>query len=104
MEGVERLARVDSPVPRRPPIQFDTYPGLLQTNTFLLWEYGNDFESFLADNQDTTIGYNSEFHLVDQLRSVLGDHPRFGTSTVLPSKGWTTSSQLPSPKTIARMK
>jgi hypothetical protein len=77
MEGVERLARSASPVPRRPPIRFDTDPGSLRANPLLLRKYGNDFASFLADNQDTTIGYNSEFRPVDQLRSVLGDHPLF---------------------------
>jgi hypothetical protein len=70
---------VNTPVltPRKPPIQFDTSPEALEANTALIASYDYDFEALLAECQDTTIGYNSEFRPASQLRKILGDHPNF---------------------------
>jgi hypothetical protein len=56
---------------------FDTSPEAQAHNTELLASYDLDFVAMIRDLQDTTVGYNSEFRPVGQLRLILGDHPHF---------------------------
>jgi hypothetical protein len=63
--------------PLKPPIMFDTSPEALAHNTKLLADYSLDFVALMGDLQATTVGYNSEFRPVSQLRLRLGGHPHF---------------------------
>jgi hypothetical protein len=77
MKNIRDVANTPVPAPQRPPILFDISPASLAANTALITSFDFDFEALLADNQDTTIGYNSEFRPVSQLKEILGDHPNF---------------------------
>jgi hypothetical protein len=72
-------AVVNLPVqtPLKPPTTFDTSPEAIAHNTKLLADYSLDFVALMGDLQATTVGYNSEFRPVSQLRLILGDHPHF---------------------------
>ena len=39
--------------------------------------FGYDVEKLIDANLETTLGYGSDFRLVDQLRPLLGGHPNF---------------------------
>jgi hypothetical protein len=77
MENIQEVVNTPVLTPRKPPIKFDTSPKALESNTALIVSFDYDFEALLADNQETIIGYNSEFCPVSQLRRILGDHPNF---------------------------
>jgi hypothetical protein len=71
------IAGTETPVPLAPLVRFDTSPESLRHNTQLLASLNFDFEEFMAQNQNTTIGYNSEFRPVAQTEKVFGKHPHF---------------------------
>jgi hypothetical protein len=70
-------AIVNLPVqtPLKPPIMFDTSPVAIAHNTKRLADYILDFVALMGDRQATTVGTNSEFRPMSQLRLILGDHP-----------------------------
>ena len=43
-----------------------------------LKESNLDLETFLAEHQQTTLNFGSQFRLIGNLRKILGSHPNFG--------------------------
>jgi hypothetical protein len=68
-------ARVD--VPLAPPIWFDVTEEAIQHNSGLLKECDFDLETFLNNNQNSTLAFGSEFRPTPQLEMILGQHPNF---------------------------
>jgi hypothetical protein len=68
-------ARVD--VPLSPPIWFDVTEEAIQHNSGLLKECDFDLETFLNNNQNSTLAFGSEFRPTPQLEMILGQHPNF---------------------------
>jgi hypothetical protein len=46
-------------------------------NSQLLADEDYDFEAFIASHSNTTLDYGSEFKPIEQLESILGQHPNF---------------------------
>jgi hypothetical protein len=64
-------------VPSPPPFLFDPNNLLASAhhNDSVLASYDYDLDRLFAAQSDSTIGYGSEFHPVEQLDQVLGNHP-----------------------------
>jgi hypothetical protein len=71
LEAIKNLVDKPVPIPRKPPIMFEATPEALLHNVNLFKEHDYDFESFVAANMDMTIGYNSEFRPIGQIRHLL---------------------------------
>jgi hypothetical protein len=78
LEAVREVALAETPTPGSPAARFNISFESLEFNSGLIESYGNDFESFLADQGGTTMHYGSEFRPINQLERVLGPHPNFG--------------------------
>jgi hypothetical protein len=77
MEAVLEVAATTVPAPRAPPVRFELTEAAVQHNTELLEAFDLNIAEFLSLEQDTTLGFGSEFRPVDQLGKVLGRHPNF---------------------------
>jgi hypothetical protein len=65
------------PTPRKPNVIFDTTKTAVRHHTNIIEDLGYNFDHFMAENSDTTIGYNSEFRPLRQTETVFGEHPGF---------------------------
>jgi hypothetical protein len=78
MEAIEEVAKAEAPAPKAPPVKFDLSEEAVRFNTELLKDNGLSLERLLKEQQDTTLGFGSEFRPLDQLEKILGQHPNFG--------------------------
>jgi hypothetical protein len=78
MQATEEAAESAAPTPLAPPIQFDLSEDSVGFNSERLRESDLDLEKFLAQHQDTTLNFGSEFRPIGDLEKILGLHPNFG--------------------------
>jgi hypothetical protein len=78
MEAIEIVFKAKEPVPKAPPVRFDLSEEAIRFNTELLKDSALSLQTLLSQHQDTTLGFGSEFRPVDQLQTILGQHPNFG--------------------------
>jgi hypothetical protein len=78
LQNARRIASTPVPAPRKPNVIFDTTETAVRHNTKIIEDLGYDFDQFMAENSDTTIGYNSKFQLLSQTETLFGQHPGFG--------------------------
>jgi hypothetical protein len=97
MENIQEVVNTPVPTPRKPPIKFNNLPKALESNTALIASFDYDFEALLAENQEISIGYNSEFRPISQLRMILGDHPNFEFFETVAGEGmdYKSTSDIP---------
>ena len=77
MQAIEEVAVSTVPAPLAPPVRFDLSEESVKFNSDLLTESGLDLEEFLAQHQDTTLNFGSEFRPLGELKRILGQHPNF---------------------------
>jgi hypothetical protein len=77
MQATEEVAESEAPTPLAPPIRFDLSNNSVKFNSELMKESGLDLGKFLAQHQDTTLNFGSEFHPIGDLEKILGLHPNF---------------------------
>ena len=77
MQAIEEVAASETRPPAPPPIRFDLSEESVSFNSSLLAESDLDLEKFLAQHQETTLNFGSEFRPIDDLRKILGQHPNF---------------------------
>ena len=77
MEAIQEVVESPVPVPRPPPTRFDLSEESVSHNTKLLKSCDLSLETLLAQHQDSTLGFGSEFRPVEQLEKILGEHPNF---------------------------
>jgi len=58
-------------------VVFERTKEAAETNSKILEDRGFDLARLFESKSDTTLGFGSEFRLLDQLRRVLGGHPNF---------------------------
>jgi hypothetical protein len=79
MEATEEVANADAPASKGPPVMFDLSEEAVPFNTQLLKDNnGLSLERLLLEQQDTILGFGSEFRRLDQLEKILGQHPNLG--------------------------
>jgi hypothetical protein len=78
MQAMEEAAELVAPTPLAPPIRFDLSEDSVSFNSELLKESDLDLGKFLAQHQDTTLNFGSEFRPIADLEKILGLHPNFG--------------------------
>ena len=77
MEAIEEVMASKVSTFKAPPTRFDLSEDSVQHNTDLLKGHDLDMENLLSSYQVTTLGFGSEFRPVDQLQTMLGQHPNF---------------------------
>jgi hypothetical protein len=77
MEAISEVAAELEETPSEPPVSFAMNLDAAHQNSALLEEHGFDFDKFLSANDQTTLGYGSEFRPISQLKKILGEHPNF---------------------------
>jgi hypothetical protein len=65
------------PPPIMSPVRFGTKPTDLAFNSQLLAVSDFDFEAFINQYSESTLGFGSEFRPLDQLERILQGHPNF---------------------------
>jgi hypothetical protein len=60
-----------------------------ENNNKLLQLYNFNLTALLDDFQEITLGYGSEFRPVEQLRTILGEHPNFEELETILANGMT---------------
>jgi hypothetical protein len=78
MQATEEVAESVAPTPLTPPIRFDLSKDSVRFSSELLRESDLDLEKFLAQHQDTTLKFGSDFRPIGDLEKILGLHPNFG--------------------------
>jgi hypothetical protein len=78
MKAITEVAAKAVKAPNAPPVRFDLSEESVLHNSELLRESGLDLGKFLAQHQDTTLNFGSEFRPIADLRRILGQHPNFG--------------------------
>jgi hypothetical protein len=78
MLAIKEVMQSNTPIPGAPPVQFKLSKEAVQNNTELLRSCNLDLHTLLSRYQDTTLGFGSEFHPIEQMEIVLGWHPNFG--------------------------
>jgi hypothetical protein len=78
MQATEEVAEPVAPTPLAPPVRFDLSEDSVRFNSELLRESDLDLGKFLAQHQDTTRNFGSEFRPIGDLEKILGLHPNFG--------------------------
>ena len=87
LEELGRIATADPPVPKKSKIVFENTPAAAATNESIFESFNFDMEKLIAANQDTTLGYGSEFRTVNQLKPLLGGHPNFNKLSKILNSG-----------------
>jgi hypothetical protein len=77
MDAIRKVATTPAPVPKAPLIRFSTTPEALKYNAQLLQDHQYSMESLISRNYKTALVYGSKFRPVQQLKSIIGDHPHF---------------------------
>jgi len=77
LQHVKSVAATDCPTPDAPTFQFGTDPTSLKLNSQLLEDAEFDLDRLLMTQQTTTVGHGSEFRPLDQLVTIIGNHPSF---------------------------
>ena len=78
MQATEEAAALEVQTPLSPPIWFGLSNESVRFNSELLKENSLDLEKFLVMHQDATLNFGSDFHLIDELEKILGNHQSFG--------------------------
>jgi hypothetical protein len=78
MQAIKEVAAAKVPAPKAPPVKFELTEAAVQHNTELLEAFDLNLAEFLSLQQETTLGFGSEFRPIEQLEKVLGGHPNFG--------------------------
>ena len=86
-ESTEEVAKSKVVTPQVPPIRFDLSNESVKFNSELLMQSGLDLEKFLANYQQTTLNFGSEFRPIGDLEKILGGHPNFGFSSDILANG-----------------
>jgi hypothetical protein len=87
LEAVQAVANETTSTPSRPPVVFEMTQEAAAHNSQLLADNNFDLDKFLTANKETTLGYGSEFRSIQQLRTILGEHPNFPELELILSKG-----------------
>ena len=74
---IKALAETPTPTPKLAPFKLSTDTTSVSRNIQLLQNAGNDFAKIIADHQDTSLGYSSEFRLLEALMSIYKNHDTF---------------------------
>ena len=77
LEALKAVSASPVPVPGKPSVHFSSSPRAVQANAELLADHDFDLSLLLSSETGTTLGFGSEFRPPDQLRSVMGGHPKF---------------------------
>lgn len=77
IEAVRKVSETKVETPKAPPFRFDVAPESVAHNSKCIQDHPAGLQGVIGDSQDTTLGYGSEFRPLDQLESILGDHPDF---------------------------
>jgi len=88
LKKVLSVAKSKSQVPRPPSVRFGTSPVDLDHNINYLESCDWDFEKVFADHRGTTVDHGSEFRPIDELRTILGQHPHFATLSKMFTEGF----------------
>jgi hypothetical protein len=87
LRAIECALRKETPVPRKPPFQFDMTPKARGHNTKILEECGYDLEKVIQPNTGSTIYHGSEFRDEETLRAILGNLPYYNDFKPFLSQG-----------------
>jgi hypothetical protein len=87
LRAIECALRKETPVPRKPPFQFDMTPKAREHNTKILEECDYDLEKVIQQNTGSTISHGSEFRDEETLRAILGNHPYYNDFKPFLSQG-----------------
>jgi hypothetical protein len=90
MEAVEAVtkAKAKAKVPKAPPVKFSLSEEAIQFNTDLLKDNNElSLDQLLLEHQHATLGFGSEFGLLEQLKTILGQHPNFNFFSNVSSSG-----------------
>ena len=77
MDAIEVVANAAAPAPTTPPVKFSLSEEAIQFNTALLKDNELSLDRLLLEHQHTTLGFGSEFRPLEQLETILGQHPNF---------------------------
>ena len=77
VKNLLHVVRKIVPPPQRPPISFGTDQASLDANDSLLQSFDFDLQKLIETNRHTSLDYGSEFRQIEDLRSILGQHPNF---------------------------
>jgi hypothetical protein len=88
MEAIEAVAKTKAPAaPKAPPVKFSLSEEAIQFNTDLLKDNELSLDRLLLEHQHTTLGFGSEFQPLEQLETILGQHPNFDFFSDVSSNG-----------------
>ena len=87
LEELGRIAGSEPPVPKKSKIVFENTATAAATNESILKSFDFSMEKLIAANQETTLGYGSEFRTVNQLKPLLGGHPNFNKLSKILNSG-----------------
>ena len=77
MDAIEAVANAAAPAPTASPVKFSLSEEAIQFNTALLKDNELSLDRLLLEHQHTTLGFGSEFRPLEQLETILGQHPNF---------------------------
>jgi hypothetical protein len=77
MEAIKAVAKTKAPAPGAPPVNFSLSEEAIQFNTDLLKDNKLSLDRLLLEHQHATLGFGSEFRPLEQLETILGQHPNF---------------------------
>jgi hypothetical protein len=87
MEAIEAVAKAKAPAPKAPPVKFSLSEEVIQFDTDLLKDKELSLDRLLLEHQHATLGFGSEFRPLEQLETILGQHPNFDSFSHVLSNG-----------------